>query len=125
MGNKRRPFLLLLLLLLLLLTVTSTRPRVPGRIHAQAKRYLKRQQYGGVQPISVTKKVYWPSSKTLYTIVQVMSYCHQAAHFFSISLGRNLGLIRTDPPDWWWRVRDSTTCLLVVVYWKEAIEVIP
>ncbi|RAH57771.1 hypothetical protein BO85DRAFT_448869, partial [Aspergillus piperis CBS 112811] len=84
MGNRRRPLhlLQLLLLLLLLLTVISTRPRVPGRIHAQAKRYLKRQQYGGVQPISVTIKLYWPSSKTLYTVVQVMSYCHQAAHFF-------------------------------------------
>ncbi|PYH69097.1 uncharacterized protein BO88DRAFT_42039 [Aspergillus vadensis CBS 113365] len=101
MGYRRRPLLLLLLLLLLLTVITFTRLRVPGRIHAQAKRYLERQQYGGVQPISVTKKLYWPSSKTLYTIVQVMSYCHQAAHFFSISLGGNLGLIRTDPPDWW------------------------
>ncbi|CAK40247.1 hypothetical protein An09g03080 [Aspergillus niger] len=69
----------------------------PDRIHAQAKRYLKRQQYGGVQPISVTKKLYWPSSKTLYTIVQVMSYCHQVARFLSIFLGGNFGSDKDGP----------------------------
>lgn len=41
--------------------------------------------------ISVTKKLYWPSSKTLYTIVQVMSYCHQAAHFFLNLFGKKFG----------------------------------